>query len=430
MPMMQKTDKLQNYQCPLCKKQLGSQEYQKAINKLEDDAQKNYELKNKRNSEEFEQKLEKLNESHNEKIKYNKQLHGQQLEILLKNTDKSSKQQITMLEKRYDKISKQNSKQFLALEKQLHKQHKINIMQKNRELSKLKEQFKKSYASQLSEKIKEIHQLKKEKIQFKKSIHNDAQAEFGQKEERLKDKLDEKDLQISRFNLEVEELRKSLAQSQSELKGEIGEIDLYAAITHAFPDDFFRRQKRGVSMGDIIQQIRISSGAIDVPIVYDNKKASTITKNDLEKAKKYKKIHGTNYVIIVSNNLPKNSIPNGLYGERDGIILVHPSILIEVIRQIRSGIIEISRLSKSKEDQKVKQFKLYKYVISSEFTMILENLTQINEKLYNLQNKEEKDHNLLWKNRKLLHDQLVKTYNELSGGIESITQQESLLEST
>ena len=197
---------------------------------------------------------------------------------------------------------------------------------------------------------------------------------------------------------------------------------MFATLTDSFPNDHFRRQKRGTSTGDIIQQIRTKGKSLDIPIVYDNKNANTVTKKDIEKARKYQKIHGTNYVIIVSANLPKTSIPNGLYGTRDGILLVHPSIVTEVARQIRAGIIEVSKLSMSKDDQKSKQAKLYQYVMSAEFSMVLEEVSGIDEKLYSLQTKEEKDHNTLWKTRRDLFEQLVKTHSEFSSGIESIIQ--------
>ena len=124
--------------------------------------------------------------------------------------------------------------------------------------------------------------------------------------------LQERDLEIKRVNRDLEDLR--ITKKQSELQGEAGELDLYATLTHEFPVDSFRRQKRGTSSADLIQQIRTSAGLLDMPIVYDNKAAIAVTIKDVAKAAKYRKVHGTAYVIIVSANLPKNSVPNGLYG--------------------------------------------------------------------------------------------------------------------
>jgi len=262
--------------------------------------------------------------------------------------------------------------------------------------------------------------MQKEQSSYKKTVLEEARVTFAQKERSLEQNLQEKDIQLRRFSDEIESLKKQLVASQSELRGEAGELDLYAALTEAFPSDLFRRQIRGVSSGDLVQQIRTTNATLDSPIVYDNKAANQVTKKDIEKAQKYQKIHGTNYVLIVSANLPKNAAPNGLYGSKDGIILVHPSLVVEVARQIRSAIIEIARLSKSKQDRNGKEAKLYEYVISQEFSLLLEKIARTNEKLFILQSKEEKDHQVLWNTRKDLVDSLVKSYNDVSSGIESI----------
>ena len=59
-----------------------------------------------------------------------------------------------------------------------------------------------------------------------------------------------------------------------------------------FPEDQFRRQKRGKSTGDIYgHRIRTKTSIIDIPIVYDNKQAESVTPSDITKAKKYQEIH-------------------------------------------------------------------------------------------------------------------------------------------
>ena len=391
---------ISEFKCPLCSKTLANQEYQTAISQLEEKLKENFDEKNSNQKEKFELNIQNLKEDYEKTIQENHKTHQTQLEQMQEDIEKSYKTQTELMQKNYDIILKQNEKQFTDVEKQLRVVHKKEIIEKG----------------------KEIALLQKEQARFKKAAVEQASATFAQKERDLFQTIQERDIQLSRFAGEVETLKKQLQQSQSELKGEAGELDLYSSLTDAFSNDLFRRQKRGQSSGDVIQQIRVGGKFLDIPIVYDNKAASTVTKKDIEKAKKYQKIHGTNYVIIVSANLPKTSVPNGLYGTREGILLVHPSIVTEVAKQIRSGIIEVSKLSMSKEDQKSKQAKLYQFVMSSEFSMTIEDIAGVNEKLYLLQTKEEKDHNTLWKTRRDLYDQLVKTYNDFTSGIESITQ--------
>jgi hypothetical protein len=398
--MSDQLSEISEFKCPLCSKTLANQEYESAISQLEEKLQENFDEKNSNQKQVFEAQIAGLKEDYEKTIQENHKSHQSQLEQMQQDIEKSYKTQTDLMQKNYDSILKQNEKQFTDLEKQLKSVHKKEI----------------------TEKAKELTQLKKEQDKFKKSAIEQASATFAHKEREMYQTIQERDVQLNRFAGEIESLKKQLQQSQSELKGEAGELDLYSSLTGAFPNDLFRRQKRGQSSGDVIQQIRVGGKFLDTPIVYDNKAANTVTKKDIEKAKKYQKIHGTNYVIIVSANLPKTSVPNTLYGTREGILLVHPSIVTEVAKQIRSGIIEVSRLSMSKEDQKSKQAKLYQFVMSSEFAMTIEDISKVNEKLYLLQTKEERDHNVLWKTRRDLYDQLVKTYNDVTGGIESITQ--------
>ena len=397
---MESLEQLSSLKCPLCNKSLANKEYKQAITQLEEQLQKNFDQKNESQKDSFESQIEALKENQDKIMRETHDNHKEQLEQVRHDLEDTYKVQFEQFQKSYESLTKQSEKQFIELEKQLKQSHK----------------------KELAEKTKLVSTLEKQQESYKKAAVEQASATFAAKERQLEQNISERDIQLRRFSGEVEALKKQLTQSQSELKGEAGELDLFATLTDAFPNDHFRRQKRGTSTGDVMQQIRTRGKSLDIPIVYDNKNASTVTKKDIEKAKKYQKIHGTNYVIIVSANLPKTSVPNGLYGTREGIILVHPSIVTEVARQIRSAIIEVSKLSMSKEDQKSKQAKLYQFVMSSEFSMTIEDIAGVNEKLYLLQTKEEKDHNVLWKTRRDLYDQLVNTYNDFTSGIESITQ--------
>ena len=176
-------------------------------------------------------------------------------------------------------------------------------------------------------------------------------------------------------------------------------------------------------MGDIVQRIRTGAGTIEPPIVYDNKQADTVTNKDIEKAKKYKEIHATDYVIIVSSNLPKKEVKNGLYGEKEGILLCHPCIIVEVAKQIRRAVVEISKQSESKKDREAKESKLYDYIRSQEFASTIEKLHDVYQKMADLQDHEEKAHGKLWKERKKLQLQINDAYVGISNGVDCIIQE-------
>jgi len=404
---MQSIKQLSSQKCPLCTKPLASEEYDQAISKLENQLQENFDEKNVSQQKSHELELEKIKEQHEEELSEYNESHSEQLVKMRSQIEESYKIQHEQREKTQLKLDQENEELFKKQESKY---------------DDLKTKLVKSHEEDLAEKSKEITELEQAQKSYKKMANEQASEHFEAKKKKLQFEISERDVQINRFTEKVESLEDQLKQSQSELKGEVGELDLLARLKEVFPNDYFRRQKRGTSSGDIMHQIRENGKSLDIPIVYDNKAAKTVTKKDIEKAKKYQKIHGTDYVIIVSANLPKTSVPNGHYGTRDGILLVHPSLVTEVTKQIRTTIIEISKLRLSSKDQKSKQTQLYEYIMSSEFSRIIEEFSTIYEQLYKLQTKEEKDHQTLWKSRNHEIDKLVKLSNDIGSGVESITQ--------
>jgi hypothetical protein len=176
-------------------------------------------------------------------------------------------------------------------------------------------------------------------------------------------------------------------------------------------------------MGDIVQKIRTQSASLETPIVYDNKQAESVTAKDIEKAKKYKEVHGTEYVIIVSSNLPKKDVKNGLFGEKEGVLLCHPCIVVDIAKQIRRAIIEVSKQSESKKDRESKESKLYDYIRSAEFASTVEKLHDVYQKSADLQDNEERAHARLWKERKKLQSQINDVYSGICTGVDCIIQE-------
>ena len=338
--------------CPLCEKPLANEEYHKAKQKLEIQAK---------------EKSEKDEE--NRRI-----IHNKEVEDVRVQTEQNVKQY-------YDKI--------------LHNQEK----EKERGLldqRKMFEQF-------MLQKEEQIKLIRNEQITYKEKYENEIDNKYKYEISELTNLLKAKDIQIQRAKDEAEILKKKLTQNQSELTGEVGEINLYNRLTEGFQQeqDYFERNKRGTAMGDIIHYIKTPNGILETKIVYDNKSSSTVTRSDIEKAQRYKKVHNTNHVIIVSSNLPKRDIENGLIGQKDGITLVHPDIVVEIVKQIRQGIIKISNYAKSKIEKESKEAELYDFITSDNFLGLLEENQFVYDNLIEDQEKEEKEHQTRWKKKKM-----------------------------
>lgn len=150
----------------------------------------------------------------------------------------------------------------------------------------------------------------------------------------------------------------------------------------------------------------LDGDTVGVPIVYDNKQAETVTKKDIEKGQKYKEIYNTSYVFIVSTNLPKRDVPNGLFGEREGVFLIHPSVLVEVVRTVRAAMVEIYMQTQGAKNREAKESKLYDYIRGQEFRDTLERLNRVYQTMARLQDMEERAHGRLWKERRILQSKI------------------------
>lgn len=389
------------FKCPLCHSSLASADYYRAIDELKKKVSETYGEEYKKAKQEYEQKLQQANKCHKEEVVDLKKTYEEKRKTLNKEMEDTYRLQLAELKKTYDKLNKDNKRHFAILEKKLKTEGKKELQEKERQLQ----------------------ELKREQARLKKLAFNEGKASVEVETAKLRNDVRERDIQIGRFEREADELKKQLSKTQSELKGEAGEIDLYSNLTQEFQQDLFTRQKRGKAMGDIVQRIRTATTTLETPIVYDNKQADKVTSKDIEKAKKYKAVHATDYVIIVSSNLPKKDVKSGLFGERDGILLCHPTIVVDVAKQIRRAIIEISKQSESRRDRESKESKLYDYIRSQEFAATVEKLRDIYRKMADLQDNEEKAHGRLWKERKKMQSQINDTYIEISNGIDCIIQE-------
>jgi hypothetical protein len=411
---------LPEYNCPLCQSPLESENYHQAIADLKKKVSETFGEENKKAKQEFDKKLEQLTKSRKEEIA--------ELEEKIGQADEAHKSAIlelkSSLELKNLTIQKEKEefyKQQLAEFKKIYADQNKEIQDNFKEIE---EQIKAQCKKYLTEKDRQLSEIKKEQKRLEDLAFDKGKANADLELTQLKTDVKERDLQIERFRRDTDELKKQLEQKQSELGGEVGERDLYYDLTQAFPNDSFSRQVRGKSMGDIVQKIRTATNvSLDTPIVFDNKQAESVTAKDIEKAKKYKEVHGTDYVIIVSRNLPKKDIKNGFFGEKEGILLCHPCILPDVVRQIRRAIIEISKQSGSRKDRESKESKLYDYIRSSDFSSTVEKLHDIYQKAADLQDHEEKAHEGLWKQRKKLQSDINNVYSEITTGVDCIIQE-------
>lgn len=414
-------------QCPFCNRAITIEEYNLALNKLEKQIEERYRNEEQKNKEEFDKKLDEIAKKHeNDKIEQQK-FYKDQIDTLRADSEKDKKQSDVKLKQHYTDMLKQTKKQSDDVGRSSKKQYEEMIKQIKKQHKDAELQFNKSMKTMMKEKDAEIKELEKIKEKTRQIAYEKAKSNYDVKLLEKEKEIRQKDIQIERANTQAEELQKKLSQTQSELKGEVGELNLLEHLQSAFPNDKFNRQTRGVSTADIYQTIILNDKKLDIQIAFDNKENTKVKSTDIEKAKKYAENSNVKYVIIVSTDIPKSYAPNGIYGLKEGIIIVNPRILIEVVTRCRDNIIEISRIKKGAKDRDAKEAKLFDYMISSEFAHLIKTVYETNEKMRKLQDQEIRLHQKLWKDRSKLRNELIRAYMDIESSVESITQKETVV---
>ena len=293
-----------------------------------------------------------------------------------------------------------------------------------------KEQYDKISDERLKEKEQEIQEMKimlresnREKEGLRNTALNVAREEVREELQEERNQSKEKDIQIKRYQEDVRELNQKLTVKQSELRGEVGEINLeeMLQVFREKGDIITLKKRRGERTAEIIHQIMgPNRQLLNTVIVYDNKNTKRIVPHDVLKSKSYKEVHNTDYSIIVSRNIPKEYSANGKYAEKDGVIIIHPELLEPVVGNIRRGLVEIYRTSNNKQEMITKQSKLYSYITGQEFRRQLEALKSVHTRLTTLQGDEEKSHKTLWNKRTEAYKELEERYTNISSGLDAV----------
>ena len=324
----------------------------------------------------------------------------------------------TYAKEQIDKVNKIHEKDV----KDIRENYEIKIKNKVEQLTELKikeiqSQYDKKYAYETSLREEEYKQQiinkNKEIDIIKTQINNDKEEiiEETRRKIELKNKQKESEYKINLYRISTinKDLENKLSQQQKiidnvppELKGTASEINLLDELKNAFPMDELTLKVHGREMADVMQSIITENKEkIEPPIVWDKKAGDTVTQKDIDKAKRYKTIHNTDFSIIVTTKgIRSKDSNNSFIDRREDILLVHPSLAVQISKILREFIIQKSTQSKINTGKTSKQIKLYDWIKSSEFNRMIMEVKDKKSKLDDMQRKEEDHHKRIWCERK------------------------------
>jgi hypothetical protein len=251
-----------------------------------------------------------------------------------------------------------------------------------------------------------VEQIKKqelEKNQLKETEHQMRIKEF------------EKQLEDQRKL--VDEMRRKAEQGSMQLQGEVQELILEELLRVTFPFDEIGEVGKGVRGADCIQVVRNKFGQDCGKIIYESKRTKDFAADWIDKLKKDMRKEGVDVAVIVTQTYPKGMT---CFGERDGVWICSFEEVKAVAYILRDGILRLYNSSKSQENRGDKMHMLYDYLTGTEFSeqwkAIREGYMSMRLSIHRERDAMEK----MWKMREKQLDKVLLNASSIKGSIEGI----------
>jgi hypothetical protein len=199
-------------------------------------------------------------------------------------------------------------------------------------------------------------------------------------------------------------LQRRLDQISASDRGAFNEDDVTRDLKSAFADDHIERRGRG---GDILHEVFYRAGVDRTSaglIVYECKDTINWDNAFVGEARAAADQHRTSYAVIVTRAFPPKSRE---MVTREGVVIVSPARLVELIRILRSGVVEIHRAGLTAQGRAQKTMALYRYLTSPDFRQRFDTIVSLDRRLKKELDAERKVHERSWERRE-------DAYNELS----------------
>ncbi len=251
-----------------------------------------------------------------------------------------------------------------------------------------------------------VEQIKKQEIEKNQLKETEHQLRIKEFEKQLDD---QKKL--------VDEMRRKAEQGSMQLQGEVQELILEELLRVTFPFDEIGEVGKGVRGADCIQVVRNKFGQDCGKIIYESKRTKDFATDWIDKLKTDMRKEGVDVAVIVTQTYPKGMT---CFGERDGVWICSFEEVKAVAYVLRDGILRLYNSSKSQENRGDKMHMLYDYLTGTEFSeqwkAIREGYMSMRLSIHRERDAMEK----MWKMREKQLDKVLLNASSIKGSIEGI----------
>jgi len=385
---------------------------------------------------------EVMNEEYKKQLRVQMQQYTQQKEQEYKTKLDEFTAKEQQQSQAFEERLKQEKKQLeLSLEENLRKtigsdfENQVLLLQKNAEeaneklkLSRQKELEFLQREEQLKQKEEELQlelqrKLQEQRHELSEQIRKQEAERFTLKDTEYQLKQKELEKQLEDQKKLVDEMKRKAEQGSMQLQGEVQELILEEMLRVNFPFDMIGEVGKGVRGADCVQTVRNSFGQECGRIIYESKRTKDFSMDWIEKLKRDMRSMGVDVAVIVTQCYPKGM---DCFGELDGVWICSFDEVKAVAYVLRDGIIRLANMTRTQENRGDKMHLLYDYLTSKEFS---EQWKAIREGFMSMRMSIQRERDMmekLWKSREKQLEKVLLNAAHIQGSIEGIAGSENI----
>jgi hypothetical protein len=177
-------------------------------------------------------------------------------------------------------------------------------------------------------------------------------------------KMQEKERQLAELKEKLNEAQRKADQGSQQRKGDVLEVDLYDALSNAFPGDEFERVKKGQKGGDLIHTVRSPSGLPCGRIKWESKYTQNWNDAWLPKLREDQRSHKCDLAALVTEVLPDGVAHFDLIDE---VWVCGIAAVVPMAAALRRGLIDTATARRAVAGADSHKDQVYRYLTGPEF---------------------------------------------------------------
>jgi len=268
--------------------------------------------------------------------------------------------------------------------------------------------------SVLEEKHKEMAlEIQREVDAQRKRIEDSTAESYRLREAEWRKKIDD----AQKAN---EDLKRKLEQGSQQLQGEVLELQVEELLAATFPFDGIEPVKKGARGADVIQTVRLRSGAVCGRIVWESKRAENWSNAWVPKLKDDQQAAGGELAVLVTTAFPAGL--NEVMLMHEGVWLVRPDLVRALAEALRTVLIESQRQKAITAGKGESMEALYNYITSAQFAQKVRAVVDAYQQMREDLEKEKNAMQRLWKKREGQLERLSSNMLGLCGELQGVSR--------